>query len=155
MPNFGMFPLQGTLLTGASQTTNTTSANLTIPLASSYRFALEVTSQTSGTSPTLNVMIATSFDGGTTYDSILAFAQMTTIGGRQMVLRPYQGSGDTASEAALNPVGTSDFANTTSGVVSNGPIDPQHIKVRYTVGGSTSVFTFAVKWLAIPQDLSD
>lgn len=153
MPNFELFPLQGTLYTQATLTTNTTSGALTLPYAQSYRLIVE-TQTVSGTSPTMQVILATSADGGTNYHEILSFTQITTSGqGRQITFRPYLGYGDTATEFGCALLGTADLA---SGVVAqNGPIDPAHIKVRFVFGGTTPSFAVAVKWLACAPGMSD
>lgn len=152
MPNFGMFPQTQTLLTLATVTTSSTTANLTLPPSSSYRVMVEVQT-VSGTSPTLIVAIATSFNAGTTYDEILSTTTLTTSGqGDQLLIRPYLGIGDVATRAAMALLGTAEIA---AAVVNNGPIDPQHIKIRWVVGGTSPSFAFQVGVLAVPQDLSD
>jgi hypothetical protein len=153
MPNFEMFPLQGTIQAATTLTTNTTSAVFSLPYAQSFRFVVE-TNTVSGTLPTMQVIICTSLDGGTTYDEILSFTQITTTGlGRQMTFRPYLGYGDTATEFSAGLLGTTDLA---SGVVAqNGPIDPAHMKLRFVFGGTTPSFNVAVKWLACTPGMSD
>src|SRR5215472_11780085 len=129
MPNFGMLPLGGTLLALATQTTTGTSANLTLPPASSYRLVVQVQT-VSGTTPTLQVIVATSMDGGTTYNEVLSTAtQMTTSGlGEQLLIRPYLGIGDAATVATSALLGTADLG---TNVVNNGPIIPGFIKLRW------------------------
>ena len=153
MPNFEIFPLQGTAFAAATLTTNTTSANFTLPFAQSFRFIVEVNT-VSGTLPTMQVILCTSADGGTNYDDILSFTQISTTGlGRQMVFRPYLGYGDTATEFTTALLGVADVA---SGVVAqNGPIDPAHMKLRFVFGGTTPSFNVAVKWLACSPGMSD
>lgn len=152
MPNFGMPPLGSTLLALATQTTSGTSANLTLPPASSYR--LIVQAQTvSGTTPTLVLIVATSLDGGTTYNEILSTTTITTSGaGQQLLVRPYLGIGDAATAQACTLLGTADLA---AAVVNNGPIIPGFIKLRWVLSGTTPSFAFQVQVAAVPQDLSD
>lgn len=153
MPNFGMLPAQNTLVGLATQTTSGTSANLTLNMSSSYR--LIVQAQTvSGTSPTLQIVLATSFDAGTTYNEILSFANLTTSGqGRQMLIRPYLGLGDVATVAVSTLLGTSDIA--AGDLVNNGPINPAFIKIRWILGGTSPSFAFQVQCLSLVQDLAD
>jgi hypothetical protein len=152
MPNFGMFPQTQILLALATQTTSGTSAALTLAPASSYR--LIVQAQTvSGTTPTLVVALATSFDNGATYNEILSTSTATTSGvGQQLLIRPYLGMGDAATSAACSLLGTADIA---AAVVNNGPINPQFIKLRWILSGTTPSFAFQVAVIAVPQDSSD
>jgi hypothetical protein len=147
-----MLPFGGTLLGLATVTTSGTSANLTLPPASSYRIVFQ--SQTvSGTLPTLVGIIATSFDGGTTYNEILSTSTITSSGlGQQLLIRPYLGIGDAATSASCTLLGTADLA---AAVVNNGPIVPQFIKVRWVISGTTPSLAFQVQYGAVPQDLSD
>src|SRR5947207_15665741 len=125
MPNFGMLPLGSTLLGLATVTTNGTSAALTLPPASSYRFIVQVQT-VSGTTPTLVVALATSADAGTTYNEIISTTTLSTSGaGDQLLIRPYLGIGDVATRAAVSLLGTADLA---AAVVNNGPIIPGFIK---------------------------
>lgn len=159
MPNLGMFPLVQTLVTLATQTTNGTSANLQVQQSDSYRFIVEVKT-VSGTSPTLDVFLATGDDGGpnttaTNYVEFLHFAQMTTTGqGRQALIRPYLGFGDTATEQAAPLLGTVDGATGATAVTTNGPFDPTNVKVRWVIGGTSPSFAFAIKVIGVPADPS-
>lgn len=153
MPNFGMLPLGGTLLGLATVTTSGTSANLSLPPASSYRFIIQ-TQTVSGTLPTLSVLFATSMDAGTTYNEILSITTaLTTSGqGQQLLIRPYLGIGDVATSAACSLLGTLDL---TTNIINNGPIIPGFIKIRWVVAGTTPSFAWQVQFAAVPQDLSD
>src|SRR2546430_3230718 len=153
MPNFGMLPQGGTLLALATVTTSGTSAALTLPPASSYRLIVQVQT-VSGTLPTLQLIVATSCDAGTTYNEILSTANLTVSGaGRQLLVRPYLGIGDVATVAACPLLGTADFA--AGDAVNNGPIVPGFIKLRWVITCTTASFAFQVQFIAIPQDLSD
>src|SRR5277367_3443416 len=110
MPNFGMLPQGGTLLALATVTTSGTSAALTLPPASSYRLVVQVQT-VSGTLPTLQLIVATSMDAGTTYNEILTTTSCTTSGaGAQLLTRPYLGIGDVATSAVSTLLGTADLA---------------------------------------------
>ena len=154
MPNLTILPLSSVLLATATTTTNGTSAALTLPTASSYRFVVQVNT-VSGTSPTLQVIMATSFDNGTTYNEILSFTNMTTTGsGRQMQFRPYLGVGDAVTQSFSSTLlGTTDIA--AGDVVVNGPIDPRFIKLRWVHSGTSPSFAWQFQVCAVPQDLSD
>ena|SRR5438874_5110583 len=153
MPNFGMLPQGGTLLALATVTTSGTSAALTLPPASSYRLILQVQT-VSGTTPVLQVALATSCDAGTTYNEILQFTTATTTAqGQQMLIRPYLGIGDVATSAITSLLGTADLA--AGQIVNNGPLVPGFIKVRWVVSGTLPSFAWQLQFIAIPQDLSD
>jgi len=153
MPNFELFPLQGTILAATTVTTNTTTAAFTLPYAQSFRLIANVNT-VSGTSPTMQVILATSADGGTTYVDILSMSQVTTTGlGRQITFRPYLGYGDTATEFSAGLLGTTDPG---SGVIAqNGPIDPAHMKARLVFGGTSPSFNVQLQWLACAPGMSD
>lgn len=157
MPQFGVLINPVTLLSLATQTTNGTSANLTLAPAAGYRFFLRVAT-VSGTSPTLQVALATSYDAtagaGTNYETFLQFANVTTSGlGRQLTWRPYLSAGDTATEAQSALVGTADGAS--GAVAQNGPVNNSAIKVRWVAGGTSPSFAFEIGYIAVAQDLSD
>lgn len=157
MPNFGQLINPQTLLALATQTTNGTSANLTLAPGAAYRFFLRVAT-VSGTSPTLQVSLATSYDAtagaGTNYETFLQFVAVTTSGlGRMMTFRPYLSAGDTAAENQSALVGTADLA--AGAIASNGPINSSAIKVRWVAGGTTPSFAFELGVISVSQDYSD
>jgi len=152
MPNFGMFPQTQTLVANANYTASTTTSALTLPPASSYRIIVQLNT-VSGTSPTMIVALATSFDGGSTYSEIISSNTLSTTGqGDQLLIRPYLGIGDAAARAATSLLGVADLA---AAVVNNGPINPQYVKVRFIVGGTSPSFNATVGVIAVPQDMSD
>lgn len=153
MPNFGVFPLASTLVASATQTTTGNTAAITIPLASAYRIAVEVTATSTNTTA-FNVGIYSSSDGGTTYDLILWTTTMTNTGGQQFLFRPFLNAGDTATALTNYILGTNTAASNTQ-IVNNGPFDNRFIKVAWVLAGTSPSQTFAVKYWAIPQDLSD
>jgi len=149
-----MFPqTYATLVASQTITTSGTSSAITLPPASSYRIIVQINT-VSGTSPTLVVALATSADGGTTYNEVVSTSTMTTTGaGRQLLIRPYLGIGDAATEAACPLLGVADLA---AAVVNNGPINPQFVKFRWIAGGTSPSFSaVTIQAIAVPQDLSD
>lgn len=82
--------------------------------ATSLRAQLNVTAA-SGTTPTLDVVIEDSVDGGATWNTVGTFTQKTASS-REVV-------------NVTNPFG-------------------DQLRVRWTVGGTTPNFTFAVHWVA-------
>lgn len=153
MADLSFLPLTSTLVGLATQTTSGTSGVLTLPLCSSYRFVVQVQT-VSGTSPTLQVILATSFDAGSTYNEILSFANLTASGfGRQMIFRPFLGESELSTVASSTLLGTADIA--AADVVNNGPINPALIKVRWVVLGTSPSFAFQVQYAGVPQNLSN
>lgn len=153
MPNYGMFPQTSVLFAPGTITTTTTSAALTLPPAQSYRFICQINT-VSGTSPTMVMVLATSFDAGATYNEIVSTSTMTTTGlGRQLLIRPYLGIGDAATEGSSSLAGVADIAAV---VVNNGPMNPQFMKVKLILGGTSPSFgAVSVQYCALPQDLSE
>lgn len=157
MPNLGLLPLQGTLVNNITTATTTSgvSGALSIPLCGSYRMVLEVHT-VSGTSPTLDVFVSTSQDGGSNYNQFLHFAQATTSGaGAQLVFCPFKIGQQSASSGASALDGTATLATGATAIVNDAPIDPAHVKVRWVVSGTTPSFAFAVKWNGEPAGASD
>lgn len=158
MPNFGMFPQTNTLVALATVTTTGASGALTLPPASSYRIMVEVQT-VSGTSPTLVVGVATSFNSGTTYDQVITTTTLTTSSqGAQLLIRPYLGIGDAATSQAMTKMAspyTGTPASLAAATINNGPIDPQHVQITWVAGGTSPSFAFQVGYIAVPQDLSD
>lgn len=154
MPNFGMFPLAQTLVASATVTTTGNTAAITVPLASAYRLAVEVTASSTNTT-SFNVGVYSSSDGGTTYDLILWTTQMSNIlGGYQFLFRPFLNAGDAATAVSNFILGTNTAAANTQ-IVQNGPFDSRFVKVAWVLAGTSPSCTFSVKLTAIPQDLSD
>lgn len=156
MPNYGMLPFGGVLVDQSTGvTTSGTSSALTVPIAQSYRFMIEMRTFTA-TNLTLDVFLASSVDG-TVYNEIAHFAQITTSGqGRQMLIRPYLGVGDAATEGAL-PCLTQgvDGATGATAVALNGPFNPQFVKVRWVTGAAVTTCQFRVVYFAQPQGSAD
>jgi len=115
---------------------------------------VEVTASSTNTT-SFNVGIYSSSDGGTTYDLIAWTSQMSQIlGGEQLLFRPFLNAGDAATTFQNFILGTN-TAGATTAIVANGPFDNRFIKVAWSVAGTSPSCTFAVKYTAIPQDLSD
>ena len=154
MPNFGMLPqTNASWFAPGTITTSTTSGNLTLPPAQSYRIVCQV-GTVSGTSPTMVMILATSFDNGTTYNEVLSTSTMTTsAAGQQLIFRPYLATGDVATSQSSSLLGTADIA---AAVISNGPINPAFMKIKLLLGGTSPSFgTPLIQYCALPQDSSE
>jgi hypothetical protein len=102
-----------------------------LPQADSYAFILDVGTVT-GTSPTFDVELEMSPDGGTTYYAWARFAQVTASSTvRRLIMQPMQGRGEAGSEAATATHGTGALS-------ANAPM------VANFAGGTASVFQFYV-----------
>src|SRR5438045_4088419 len=92
--------LQGTfskyVVASAAQTATVATANITLPLADSYTFIQDVTAA-SGTSPTLDTAIQITPDGGTTWYSVMRYAQVTAANQQRITFQPIQGRGEASS----------------------------------------------------------
>lgn len=140
MPNTQLFTQTLTLQASSTMTQSNTSAALTIPLAQSYRWIVQCNTVT-GTSPTLVMAVATSFDGGSTYNEIFSTTSITATGSYQSVVtRPYLGYGDAATEASSTLLGTTDIAAAILGA-ANGPINTQFVKLRFILTGTSPSFS--------------
>lgn len=149
MPAQGAIPPRplGQLITAVSAAAATASATFSLPIADSYYLFIAVSAAT-GTSPTMDVCYETSVDGGTTYiDLPLRHAQITasssTDGGNGICFRNGLGQ----SEVAVDQV----TARTGGTLAKACCFDPAHMKVTYTIGGTSPAFTFKLWGFAVPS----
>lgn len=133
-------PVFKTLVTVASTSTTATSAAFTLPLCDSYTFYLNVSTATAGT---CDVVFQTSVDGGTTYVNIpWRFAQIATTTGC-LVLNAVSGLGAAGDVTA--PTGTGTLIADTGGALSlRSVIDPNFMKIKYTIGTGPDAFILYV-----------
>lgn len=116
------------------------SAAITLPIADSYSFIMEVSGSISGTTETLDMAIQTSPDGGTTYYDWWRFAQVTTAAAtRCLTVQPMQGRGEAGSEAAITAAGTGQIS-------SNKPFS-NPIKLTYTISGTSPSYAVVKVWV--------
>lgn len=119
------------------------SAAFVMPNAESYSLVLDVTAAT-GTTPTLDVVLQTSWDAGTTFiDLPLRYTQVTAAVVRYLVFR----NGLGMNEVALEQVA----ADTGGTLAKNCNFDPFNMKLKYTVGGTNPSFAFKVHLFALPR----
>lgn len=119
------------------------SAVFTLPLADTYTFTV-VTSSVSGTSPTLDIVYQTSYDGGTTFVNLpWRHTQLTAATTLVMTVRLGLGVGEVASEQA---------AASTGGTLAKPavPCDLTQMRLGYTVAGTSPSFTLLVLLAALP-----
>ena len=118
------------------------SAAFVLPPGYSYSLVLDVATVT-GTSPTMDVVLQTSWDNGTTFiDLPLRYTQVTAAVLRYLVFR----NGLGMNEVALEQVA----ADTGGTLAKNCNFDPFNMKIKYTIGGTNPAFTFKVHLFALP-----
>lgn len=121
----------------------TTSAVTNLGLCDAYAIVFDASSVT-GTSPTCDIVMQVSYDGGTTYiNAPLRSAQITAAGVHWNVMRRGLGWG----EAALTQAGVAD----TGGAVNkNFVFDPRYVKFKATIGGTNPSFNLKIHIFGIP-----
>lgn len=145
-----------TLLSGYSASlysAATVAANATqtfaLPQADSYSFIADVGTIT-GTSPTFDICIQQSPDGGTTWYDWWRFAQFTAAAVRRLIVQPMQGRGEAGTEAAIGTAGTGGALNANAPAIAN--FSSAVFRVKVTVGGtSPSAATIKVWVIAAPR----
>ena len=136
-------PYQQILLAVTATGTTTTSPAIVIPMMDVWTFHINTTTGT-GTTPTLNVVLLYTPDGGTTYlNAPVRFAQITATGNN---LVTFKATGLTEGEA-----GHESAVADTGGTLSQNFVLPAiqstgnaSIKFKYTIGGTNPSFAFTI-----------
>lgn len=136
-------PMIKTLIASGAVIATGASSNFTIGLADSYTFYLACSAVT-GTSPTMDAVLQTSIDGGTTYVNVpWRFTQLTAAANLELTVRCGLGIGE---------AGVASPAASTGGVLANPcVVDPLHMKLAYTLAGTSPSFTFSLTLIAMPR----
>ena len=134
--NVALLPYEAIVLASATQTATANSATIDARWSQlpDIRLFLDCTAA-SGTSPTLDVALQITPDGGTTFFSIMRFAQITVAATRQLEFSTFRHAGQAASEAAV--------ADTGGALAVNGILSKQ-VRFRWTIAATTPSFTFAI-----------
>lgn len=136
MPKALQFPNFTTAVASAAYTTTTTTAAFAMPIADSYHILINHTAVT-GTSPTCDIQLKTSVDGGTTYVGLpIRSTQVTAAGQTSFIFKLGLGPSDTALE--------SPSAATGGTLAKNCIFDPRFMKLTFTIGGTNPSFTSVV-----------
>lgn len=93
----------------------------------------------SGTSPTLDVFITTSFDGGVTNGNIVSFTRVTS--GSTNHICPWSLLPNNNAQGSDILWG---FGGSATSKISNGPINPAYMSCYWNIGGTTPSFTFSI-----------
>lgn len=131
-------------LTVTAAAATASSSNLTLPIGDCYALTVAVTAAT-GTTPTCDIVLQTSWDNGTTYrDLPLRYTQKTAAATEMIVFKLGLGN----NEVALGQV----VADTGGQLAKNCVFNPDYLKVKYTIGGTNPSFTFTVDAAALPSN---
>lgn len=132
----------------AAISTTTTTSVMNVGLADAYTVVFDVTSA-AGTSPTCDIVMQTSWDKGTTYINCpLRSAQISAAGVHWNMFR----MGPSYAAAAATQAGVAD---TGGAVNANFHFDPQYVKFKATIGGTSPVFTVKIHVFASHLGRSD
>jgi hypothetical protein len=120
--------------TTAAATANSATLDARWSQLDDIRLILDCTAA-SGTSPTLDVAFQITPDDGTTFYSIMRFAQVTAVAIRQLEFSTRRHAGQAASEAAV--------ADTGGALAVNGVLSKK-VRFRWTITATTPSFTFRI-----------
>lgn len=134
-------PLGLVLVSSAARIATGNSGSIKIPLADCYAFVLDVTAVT-GTTPTLDVAIQSSYNKGTNFDTSYRFAQAVAAVKRRLNVQAQMGRGEAGTEVAIADIGGALNANT---------VLTRDIRVLWTIGGTNPSFTFTVRVYCMPR----
>lgn len=137
-------------------TTTGNSAAFTLPLADSYAIFINVTAA-SGTTPTLDAVLQSSPDGGTTWLNLpIKWTQLTAVGQAYVRFQQTMGLGESASAGVALGTGAAAAANTpfigaqyTTVLGASAQIPT--VRIAYTVTGTTPSFTLGVYAFLAPR----
>lgn len=130
------------LVTSGTRATGTfTSGAIRLPKGESYLFILDITA-VSGTSPTLDVAIQVTHDDGTTFTTVLRFAQASTVSRRLLRIQPTLGRGEAGTEGAS--------ADTGGALNANVPFS-RKIQIKATTAGSSAGLTWSLNCIIVPK----
>jgi len=136
-------PIIQTVINSIAVTATGNSAVFNLPVADSYTF-YTVASSVTGTSPTLDIVYQSSYDGGTTFVNLpWRHTQLTAAATLVMTVRLGLGVGEVASEQA---------AAATGGTLAKPAVPPSLGKMRlgYTAGGTSPSFTLLILAVFLP-----
>lgn len=118
--------------------------NIDFNASNAFSYTVQVNcSAVTGTTPTLDVCLATSVDGGTTYVNLpLRFTQFTAAAVRDLIFRNGLGENEIALEQVVAATGGT--------LAKNCNFDPAYMRLVCTIGGTNPSFTFAAYLFAMP-----
>lgn len=137
MRQANQIPKFRTAVASAAYTTTTTTAAFNLGgQADTYHLIIRNTAVT-GTSPTLDAVLQTSFDDGTTYVNLpIRSTQCTAAGQIHWVFKMGLGGNEVALESPA--------ADTGGTLAKNCIFDPRYMKIKFTIAGTNPSFTTMV-----------
>lgn len=137
MSTRGKAPLLKSAIASTAYTTTTTSAAFALPVdADTYMVLLQTTAAT-GTSPTMDAVLQSSPDNGTTYINLpIRSTQITAAGQNYFIFKQGLGGNEVAFESPA--------ASTGGTLAKNCIFDPRLLKVKFTIGGTNPSITTQV-----------
>lgn len=136
--------LKPALVSVAAAPATSTTAAFALGLADTYSLYFTIATAT-GTSPTIDVVLQTSIDGGTTYvDLPLRYTQKTAAGTAVLVFKCGLGNNEVAIENAV--------ADTGGTLAKNCVFDWRFMKAKYTIAGTNPAFTFTLNLIGTPSN---
>lgn len=142
--------------TGTIVTATGNSTAFTLPLADSYGIFINVTAA-SGTTPTLDAVLQSTPDSGTTWLNLpIKWTQLTTTGQAFVRFQQTMGLGEAASAGVALGTGAATAANTPFiGAVNTTVLGASSqiptVRIAYTVTGTTPSFTLGVYAFMAPR----
>lgn len=131
------------LVASAAKTASGDSGAINLPVRGQDSVLIEFAcTAVTGTSPTLDLYIQESLDGGVTFVDIAHFAQATAALTNPSRLRLSARNVERASDAIVTGVGD---ATTAAASLSGIPLISNALRVKWVVGGTSPSFTIAVK----------
>lgn len=133
-----LIPQGKSLYSAAALAATANSGAVQIDLAEAYLFILDASAGT-GTTPTLDVAIQVTPDDGTTWYSVLRFAQVTTGASKQGIrVQPTLGRGEAGSQFTIADTGGAQNANV--------PFSKK-VRVVATVAGTNPAYATVKVWM--------
>lgn len=129
-------------LVSATVTATGVSARFSLGIADSYMLVLQIGTVT-GTSPTLDVVLQTSYDKGVNYNNLPIRWTQKTSSTTEEVIVFRNGLGN--NEVALAQV----VAGTGGQLAKNCCFDPAYLQLSYTAGGTTPSFPVSLHAVSI------
>ena len=137
-------PIIKVLVASTAHTTTGASTAFEVPVGvDTYQIVLRFTAVT-GTSPTCDAQLQTSFDAGTTYINLpIRSTQVTAAGLIYWVFKLGLGGNEVALESPAAATGGT--------LAKNCIFDPTKMKVNFTIGGTNPSFTVTILGFFSPK----
>lgn len=143
MPKAAIAPIIKTLVAATTHTSTEASVAFSMPLSDTYCLAFKL-GTVSGTSPTVDIVLQTSVDKGTTYINLpMRSAQLSTTGTYSiMTFKLGLGGNEVATEGQNAATGGT--------AIKNCVFDPQYMKAYFTIAGTSPSFPVTIYGLFTP-----